>query len=165
MGRIRSCPPPRTITEQRTWQQSRRSGHPSSYLPIRAERPTLHSRTPPLGRNEAVGPPNRPLRKRPLNREALSDRLTLPTIPQRTTDHPEHTIERGNHDSRTNPEDNDARVDDEPFHHEAHRASAGVTTTREPMPGAHTPRVVEGARERDAVAECHFQSDLSSQVG
>ncbi len=86
---------------------------------------------------------------------------TLPPVPQRTTNHPEQPIERGKHDSQTRPEDGDARVDDEPLHREADRARASVTTTRKPAPGTHATRVVERARERDAIAESHFQSNLS----
>ena len=156
-----------------------RGGRPSSHVPIRAERPTLDSHTLPPSRNETIGdrvnlPLNRnktirprdeawsrTLRQRPLNRETLSDRPTPPAIPQRTTNHPEQTIERSKHDSQTNPKDGNARIDDEPLHHEAHRTSAAMTTTREPMLGAHTARVVERARKRDTVAETHFQSNLS----
>lgn len=101
------------------------------------------------------------MRQRPPNRKTLSDRLAPPTIPQRTTNHPEHNVERSKHDSRTSTEDNDARVDDEPLHHEADRAIARATTTREPILGAHATRVVERAGERDAVAESHFQSNIS----
>lgn len=39
----------------------------------------------------------------------------------------------------------------------------GVTTTRKPTLRTYTARVVERARERDAVAERHF--DLTFQVG
>ena len=49
------------------------------------------------------------------------------------------------------------------IHHEADRAIARATTTREPMLGARAARVVERARERDAIAERHF--DLTFQVG
>lgn len=49
-------------------------------------------------RDEAVQPRDRTqsrlLRQRPLNRETLNDRPTLLTSPQRTTDHPNHPIER-----------------------------------------------------------------------
>lgn len=146
-----------------------RSGHPDSHAPIRAERSTPNSHTPPLGRNETVRPQDRarsrPPQQRPLNRETLSNRPTLLTPPQRTTDHPEQPIERGDHDSQTNPEDGGARIDDEPFHHEAHGASAGVTTTRKPALRAYTARVVERARKRNTVAKTHFQSDLSNLMG
>lgn len=163
--------------------QATRSGRPSSHVSIRAERSTPDSRTPPLGRNETIRyRPNRPLsrnetirprdraqnrtlRDGPLNRETLSDRLAPLAIPQRTTDRPEQTVERGEHDSQTSPEDDDARVDDEPFHHEADRAKAGMTTTRKPAAGPHATRVVERARERNTVAKTHFQSDLSNLVG
>ena len=67
-----------------------RSGHPSSHLPIRAERPTLDSHTLPLSQDETI-----------------------------------------------------------------------ATTTRDPTLGARAARVVERARERDMVAETHFQSNLS----
>lgn len=40
-----------------------------------------------------------------------------------------------------------------------------MTTTMEPMLGPHTARAVERARERDTIAESHFQSDLSSWMG
>lgn len=151
-----------------TTEETRR-GRPSSHVPIRTERSTLDSHTLPLGRDETVRPHDRarsrPLRQRPLNRETLSDRLTPPAPPQRTTNHPNHPIERSEHDGEASPEENDTRIDDEPFHHEAHGTSASATTTRKPMPGAHTARVVERARERDAVAESHFQCDLSDWAG
>lgn len=149
---------------------SPKSGYPSSHTPIRAKRSAPNSRALPLSRNETIRDrPNRQLgrnktirpRRRvqsrtlqngPLNRETLSDRPTLPTIPQRATDHPEHTVERGKHDSQTSPEENDARIDDEPFHREAHEAGASATTTRKPVLGAYTARVVERPRKRDAVA-------------
>lgn len=142
------------------------TGTPSSHTPIRAKRPTPDSRTLPPSRDETIRPRpgvwSRTLQDRPLNRETLSDRPTLPTVPQRATDHPEHTVERGKHDSQTSPEDDYTRVDDEPFHHEADRTSTSVTTTRKPVPGPYAARVVERARERDAITERHFQSDLSS---
>lgn len=137
-----------------------RSGHPSSHTPIRTERSTPNSRTPPLGRNETIWSWDRPL-----NRETLNDRLTPLTPPQRTTDHPNQPIERGDHDSQTSPEDGDARINDEPFHHEAHGASASVTTTRKPVLRAYTARVIERPGKRDTVAETHFKSDLSSWMG
>lgn len=146
-----------------------RSGHLSSRIPIRAERSTLHSRAPPLGRNETVRPRararSRPLRQRPLNRETLSDRPTPPAIPQRTTNPPEQPVERGEQDSQTSPKKDDARIDDEPFHHEAHGTSASVTTTKKTTLRAYTTRVIERARKRDTVAKTHFQSDLSNLVG
>lgn len=156
--------------------RKRRERGVSSHVPIRAKRSALYSRTHPPGRDETIGyrlnrPPgrdetirpqdrarSRPLRQRPLNRETLNDRLTPLTIPQQTTNHPEQPIERSKHDSQTNPEENDARIDDEPLHHEAHGTSASVTTTRKPMLRAHTARVVERARERDTVAESHFNA-------
>lgn len=89
---------------------------------------------PPLNRNETIRPRDRvrsrTFQDRPLNRKTLNNRPTLPTIPQRTTHHPEHAIERGKHDSQPSPKENDARIDDKPLHHEAHGASAGATTTR-----------------------------------
>lgn len=122
------------------------------------------ARDRPPGRNETVGDElNRPLQKWPPNGEALDNRLAPPTVPQRTTDHPEHTVERDDHDSQTSPEENDARIDDEPLHHEADRAVAGVTTTRKPAPGPHATRIVERARERNTVTEHHL--DLTFQVG
>ena len=121
----------------------------------------------PLSRNETIRPRpgawSRPLRQRSLNREAPSDRLAPPPVPQRATDHPEHAVERGKHDSQPNPEDDDARVDDEPLHHEAHRASASVTTTRKPALRAYAARVVERPGKRDPIAESHF--DMTFQVG
>lgn len=149
---------------------SPKSGYPSSHTPIRAKRSAPNSRALPLGRNKTIGDrPNRQLGRnktirprpgarsqtlqdRPLNRETLSDQPTLPTIPQRAADHPEHTVERGDHDSQTDPEDGDARIDDEPFHREAHEAGASATTTRKPVLGANAARVVERPRKRDAVA-------------
>lgn len=129
-----------------------RSGRPSSHAPIRAERSTPDSHAPPLSRNETARPPDRarsrPLRQRPPNRETPNDRPAPPPIPQRTTNHPEQQpLERNKHDSQTSPEDGDARVDDEPLHHEAHGTIARVTTTRNPTLGPHTARVVERARE------------------
>lgn len=154
---------------------------PSSHAPIRAERSTLYSRAPPLSRNETIGDrlnrppdrneavrprdgtPSRPLWQWPLNRETLSDRLAPLPVPQRTADHPEQPIERGEQDDEARPEENDARIDDEPFHHETHGTSASVTTARKPIPRPHTARIVERARERNAIAESHF--DLTFQVG
>lgn len=137
-------------------------GRPSSHVPLRAERSTLGSHTLPLSQNETIRPQDR-ARRRPLNKETLSDRLALPTVPQRAADHPERPVERGEQDSEANPEENDARIDDEPLHREVAEAGAGagVTTTREPVLGPHTTRVVERAQERDMVAETHFQSNLS----
>ena len=144
---------------------SPRSGHPSSHTPIRAEHPTPGSRTPPLGRNEAVRPRggawSRTLQDRPLNRKTLSNRPTLPTVPQRTTDHPKQTVERSDQESQTDPEECDARVDDEPLHREVEEAGAGVTTTRKPMLRAHATRVIERPGKRNTVAKTHFQSNLS----
>lgn len=158
---------------------SPRSEHPSSHPPIRAKRSAPDSRALPLsrketirdrpnrqlGRNKTIRPRDRVQRRtlqpRPPNRETLSDRPTLPTVPQRATNQPEHTIERGKHDSQTHSEDRDARVDDEPLHREAHRPWARTTTTRKPMLRAHTARVVERARKRDAIAKRHFRSNLS----
>ena len=150
--------------------EPRGARHPSSHVPIRAEQYTLDSRALPLSRNETIGgrpngPLSRPLRQRTPNGKAPSGRPTLPTIPQQTADHPEHTVERGEHDSRTSPEKDDAGIDDEPLHHEAHRARTAATTTGEPALRAHTARVVERTRKRDTVAETHFQSDLSNLVG
>ena len=134
-----------------------RCGHLSSHVLIRTERADPpRSRALPLGRDKAVRS-----RDRPLNRKTPSDRPTLMTPPQRTTDHPEQPIERGEHNSRTSPKEGNARIDDEPLHHEAHGAGASATTTRKPTPGPHTARVVERARKRNTVAETHFRSDLS----
>lgn len=142
----------------------KRRGGPSSHAPIRAERPTPDSHALPPSRDETVRPRDRagrrPLQQRPLNRETLNDRLAPPTIPPPTTHHPEHPIERGNHDSQTHPEANNARINDA-FHREAYRATAGTTTTRKPPFGAHATRVVERAGKRNAVTETHFRSDLS----
>lgn len=172
-----------TLTPMGEALRASRSRRPSSRILIRAERPTLDSHTLPLSRNETIRdrprrPPNRnktirprdrarsrTLRDRPLNRETLNDRPAPPTAPHPAAHHPEQTIKRGKHDSQTSPKDGDARIDDEPLHHETHRAAAGVTTTRKPAPGAHTTRVVERARKRNTVAETHFQSDLSSWMG
>lgn len=160
---------------------SPKSGYPRSRTPIRAKWPAPNSRALPLSRNETIGDrpnrqpgrnktirPRRRVRSRtpqngPLNRETLSDRPTLPPVPQPAADHPEQPIERSDHDSQTSTEANDARVDDEPLHHEAHGTSASVTTTREPVLGPHATRAVERARERHAIAESHF--DLTFQVG
>ena len=141
----------------------------SSHVPIRAERSTPSSHALPPDRDETIRPRymawSRPLRQRPLNRETLSDRPALLPVPQRATNRPEQPIERGEQKGEARPEENDARVDDEPLHREVADARAGVTTTREPVLGAHAARVVEGARERDAVAESHFRSDLSGWTG
>ena len=40
-----------------------------------------------------------------------------------------------------------------------------MTTMMKPAPGAHATRIVERARERDAVMESHFQSNLSCWMG
>lgn len=151
----------------------------SSHVPIRAKRSTLNSQTPPLSRNETVdgrlnrllgrdeairprdGSQSRPLRQRPLNRKTLSDRPAPLAIPQRAADRPEQPIERGEQDGEAGPEENDARIDDEPLHREVEETGAGVTTTRKPVPGPHATRVVERPRKRDAIAERHFQSNLS----
>lgn len=125
------------------------------------------NRTP--SRNKTTRPRprarSRTLQQRPLNRKTrgdrLSDRLTPPTIPQPTADHPEHTVERGEQESQTDPEKEDTRVDDEPLHCEVEDARASVTTTRKPPLGAHATRVVERARKRNAVAETHFNQNLS----
>ena len=142
-----------------------RNGRPNSRLLMRAERSTLDGRALPLSRNETVRPRDRarkqPPWQRSLNRETLSDRLAPLPVLQRTAHHPEQTIERNEQDSEACPEDNDARIDDEPFHHEAHETSASATTTREPAPGPHAARVIERARKRDTIAERHFQSNLS----
>ena len=148
--------------------RSPRSEHLSSHAPIRAKRSAPYSRALPLSQNETIRPRDRarsrPLRQGPLNRETLSDRPTPLTSPQRTTTHPEHTVERSKHDSHTSPEDGDARVDDEPFHHEAHGTSASVTTTRKPALRSYTARVIERAGERNTVAKTHFLSQ-TFQVG
>ena len=143
----------RVLHPVRSWDgghdASPRSGPPSSHAPIRTKRAALDSHTLPLGRNETIRPRpgarNRTLQPRPLNRCTPGDRPTPPTVPQRTTNRPEHAVERGDHDSQTDPEKDDARVDDEPLHREADRAGAGLTTTREPMLRAHTARVIERA--------------------
>lgn len=150
------------------------SRRPSSHIPIRAERSAPDSHALPLGRDETIRPRDRarnrplrqrPLRQRPLNRETPSDRLAPPTIPQRTANHQEQTIERSKHDSQTSHEDGDARIDDKSLHHEAHRTSASVTTTRKPALRPHATRLVERAGKWNTVAKTHFQSDLSNLVG
>ena len=145
-GHIRPHPPSHAIIRRRMRCQSRRE-RPSSRIPIRAKRSTLDSHTLPL------------------NGEALSDRLALLPVPKRTADHPEQPVERGEQDGETGPEENDARVDDEQLHRELAESRAATTTAREPVLGAHATRVIERARKRDAIAESHFQSNLSSQVG
>ena len=140
-------------------------------MPVRRKRPSkLRGADPPLwsastgarrggvrrSRDETIGHgPNRPL-----NREAL----TLPTIPPPTADHPEHTIERGNHNSQTRPEANDARIDDA-LHDEAHEAGTSTTTTVNPVLRAHAARVIERARKRNTITKTHFRSDLSDRAG
>lgn len=149
-------------------REETRGGHPSSHVPIRAERPTTDSHALPLSRDETIRPRNkarsRTLRQRPLNRETLSDRLAPPAPPQRTTDHPEQSVERSEQESQTGPEECDARVDDEPLHREVEEAGAGVTTTRKPMLRAHTTRVVERAQKRDMVTKTHFRSNFSNHM-
>ena len=154
----------RAITRRRTEGQSG-SGCPGSHAPIRTERPTLVP-----GQNKTIRPRNgtrnRTLRDRTLNRETPNNRPTLPTIPQRTAHHPPQSVERGDHDSQTSPEDGDTRVDDKPLHREIEETGASITTTtRKPAPGAHTARIIERTRKRNAIAETHFQSNLSSWVG
>lgn len=109
----------------------------------------------PPSRNETIRPRNgarnRTLQPRPLNRETLGARPTPLTIPYPAADRPEHTIERGNHDSQTGPEENDTRVNNEPFHNEAHRATAGATTMRKPVLRTHAARVIERPRKRNTV--------------
>lgn len=104
-------------------------------------------------------------RNGPLNRETLSDRPAPLTVPQRTTNHPEQPVERGEQNGEVSPEDSNARVDGEPLHHETHGTSASVTTTRKPAPGAHTARAVERTGKRNTVTKRHFQSNPSSRVG
>lgn len=123
----------------------------------------------PLSRNETIRPHprvwRRTLQKVPLNRDTLGDWPAPPPVPQQAADHPEQTVERGERDSEAHPEDGDTRIDDEPFHRESNRAVAAATTTRKPAPRPHATRVVERARERDAIAETHFRFDLSCWVG
>lgn len=171
-----ACPHHRSETSATIWggehgaspTKETRNGRPSSHAPIRAERPTLNGHAFPLGQDEAVRPRDRcrsrPLRQRPLNRETLSDRLTLLPVPQRTADHTEQTVERGEQDGEADPEEDNARIDDEQLHREIEEAGAGVTTTtRKPVLGPHAARVVERARERDAIMESHF--NLTFHVG
>jgi len=149
-------------------RKRRRAGAPAHTYRSELKGLPLDSHTLPLGRNETVRPRprtwSRTPQDRPLNRETLNDRLAPLTIPQRMTDHPEQTAERGKQDNEASPEDRGTRVDDE-LHHEAHRARAAMITTREPVLQAHTTRVVERARERDTVAENHFRPDLSGWMG
>lgn len=171
--------------------QSRDEGHgaspsnrrPSSPLPIRAKRSAPDSRALPLSRNKTIrdrlnwklgrdetirprpGARSRTLQQRLPNRETLGDRPVPPTVPQRATDRPEQAVERGEQDGETGPEKNDARVDNEPLHREVNEAGTGVPTTRELVLGAHTTRAVERARKRNAIAESHFQSNLSNWMG
>lgn len=51
------------------------------------------------------------------------------------------------------------------LHNETHRAGTRTTTTRNPVLGAHTTRVIEGARKRNTIAKTHLQSNLSSRAG
>ena len=110
----------------------------------------------PPSRNKTIKPRDRArsraLQQRPLNKETRGNRLTLPTVPQRTADHPEQTAERGNHDRQTSHEDSDAWVDDEPLHREIEETRARTTTTRNPVLEAHTARVAERARKRNTIA-------------
>ena len=166
MGYMRTRPPSHAITKQGRARCQSKERAPQLTPTDPSQTVCPDSRALPLGQNKTVRPRDRArsrtLRQKPPNREALSDRPAPLTVPQRATDHPEHTIERGNHDSQTSPETNDARVDDEPLHHEAHDARTTVTTTREPTLRAHTARVIERAGKQNTVAETHFRSDLSS---
>ena len=139
---------------------------------VRRNRNTLPARNKTIGdrlnrtpsRNETIRPRNRvlsrTLRQRLPNRWARGDRLALPAAPQRAAHHPEHAIERGNHDGQTGPEQNNARIDNQ-LHYEAHGAGARTTTARKPALGAHSTRVVERTRKRNTVTETHFRSNLS----
>lgn len=153
-----------------------RSGPPSRSAPRNARRMGVRrplDRDTLLGRDKAVGdrPVRTPIRNktirprnrirsrtpqpRPLNRKTLSNRLTSPTIPLPATHRPERAVERGDHDSQTGHEKDDARVDDEPLHSEVEEAGTGTrttTTARKPMLRAHTTRVVERTRKRNTVA-------------
>ena len=136
--------------------------------PIRNE--TIRNRlNRTLNRNETIRPRDgahsRTLRERPPNRKTRGNRPTLPTIPLPAANHPEQSIERGDHDSQTSSEENDTRVDDEPFHNEAHGAGASATTMRKPVLGAHPARIVERTRKRNTVAKTHFRFNLSHQTG
>lgn len=102
--------------------------------------------------------------QRPLNRETRGDRPILPTIPQRSADHQEQPVERGEQEGQAHPEESDARVDDEPLHRGVEDTGAGVTTTRNPALRTHTTRIVERTRKRNAVAETHFNQNLSRQM-
>lgn len=173
-GRIWPHPPSRAITKRRMQCQPYGRDHPNlgdSFWSAststrggdvrRSRDKTIGhgpNRTP--SRNKTIRPRPRArsltLRQRPLNRETrgdrLSDRPILPTIPLPTAHHPNHPIERSDHDSQTSTEENDARIDDEPLHREAHRARASATTMRKPVLRAYTARVVERPQKRDAVA-------------
>lgn len=123
----------------------------------------------PPGRNEAVRPRDRAWsqtpQQRPPNRKTLSDRPAPLPVPQQAANRPEHTVERGEQNDEARPEDGSTRIDDEPFHHEADRAGARATTTREPILGARTARVVERARKKNMLADTYFQSNLSCRMG
>lgn len=88
-----------------------------------------------------------------------------PPIPQRTADHPKRPVERGKQESPADPEEEDARVDDEPLHREVEDAGTCLTATREPTLGAHTARVIERSEEQNTVTKTRFQSNLSDWVG
>lgn len=122
-----------------------------------------------MNQNETMRPRPRAQRRtpqdRPLNGQALGNLLALPTIPQRTADHPKQPVGRGKQESPADPEEEDARVDDEPLHREVEDAGTGLTATREPTLGAHTARVIERVEERNTVTKTHFQSNLSDWVG
>ena len=142
-------------------------------LPDRNKTTGERQNRPPI-QNKTIQPrdraPSRRLRQRPLNRETRGDRSsnrpTPITVSHPATHHPKHTIERDGHNSKTDPEKDDARVDNEPFHNEAHRAAArATTTTRGPALRTYTPRVVERTRKRNTVTKTHFRSDLSNWMG
>lgn len=116
-----------------------RSGRPSSHAPIRAERSTLDGHTLPLGRNKTVG-----------------DRLNLPLNRNKTIRPWDRPLNRETLNDRPTLLTPPQRI-----HHETDGAEASATTMRKPMLRARTARVVERTRERNTVAETHFQSDLS----
>ena len=176
--RIRTHPPPHTIMKQRMRCQPNRRNHssseehaphPRSTSKNAKRRDARRSQCRPPSRNKTIRHRDRAhtraLRQRPLNRETRDAQLEPLTAPQPAADHPERTIEQGNHDSQTSPEENNTRVNDEPFHNEAHRVGTRTTTTRKPMLGAHATRVIERAGKWNMVTKTHLRSNLSDRVG
>lgn len=148
MGYIWPYPPSRAITRRRIRCQSNRRDSPSPeeqapQLTRTNPSRTVHPRQSRAPAEPAAGPErNRTASRQDPVPDAAAQAAEQGST-ERTANHPEQPIERGKHDSQTSPEENDARIDDEPFHHEAHGTSASVTTTRKPVLRAYTAQVIE----------------------